>query len=136
MVARVRARASVLRWAVLASVLAFPLCAQEKSGPMQSGTHTAPPAAAAGASAAQAGASAQGFDVDKLFAGNCGWCHSKGGREAGKGPRLMNSESSDEALASRIRNGKIGQMPAFGSAYSEAQIRAIIAYIRGLRPEK
>jgi mono/diheme cytochrome c family protein len=48
----------------------------------------------------------------------------------------MNSESSDEALASRIRNGKTGQMPAFGSAFSEAQVRAIVAYIRGLRPEK
>ena len=95
---------------------------------MQSGRHAEPPAA-------QAGASAQIFDVDKLFAGSCGWCHSKGGREAGKGPRLMNSESSDEALASRIRNGKTGHMPAFGSAFSEAQIRAIIAYIRDLRPE-
>jgi mono/diheme cytochrome c family protein len=117
-------------------MLAFPLHAQEKSGPMQSGTHTAPPAATAGVAAAQAGASAQDFDVDKLFAGSCGWCHSKGGREAGKGPRLMNSELSDEALASRIRNGKTGQMPAFGSAYSDAQVRAIVAYIRGLRPEK
>ena len=72
---------------------------------------------------------------NRLFAGTCGWCHSKGGREEGKGPRLMNSESSDEALASRIRNGKTGQMPAFGSAFSEAQIHAIVAYIRGLRPE-
>jgi mono/diheme cytochrome c family protein len=129
------AKSSTLHWAVLASMLAFPLHAQEKSGPMQSGTHTGPPAAAAGVPAAQTGASAEEFDVDKLFAGTCGWCHSKGGREVGKGPRLMNSESSDEALASRIRNGKTGQMPAFGSAFSETQIHAIITYIRDLRPE-
>lgn len=102
---------------------------------MQSGTHTAPPAAATGAPAAPSGATAQAFDVNSLFAGTCGWCHSKGGREAGKGPQLMNSPMSDDELASRIRNGKTGQMPAFGAAFTDAQIRAIVTYIRGLRPQ-
>jgi hypothetical protein len=31
------------------------------------------------------------LNVDQLFATTCGWCHSDGGRVAGKGPQLMNS---------------------------------------------
>jgi mono/diheme cytochrome c family protein len=76
---------------------------------------------------------AEGFDVNKLFAGSCGWCHSKGGREAGKGPMLMGTELTDAQIISRIRNGKAGQMPAF--AFTEEQLRAIVAYIRDLKSQ-
>ena len=31
------------------------------------------------------------FDVGQLFASTCGFCHSDGGRAAGRGPQLMNS---------------------------------------------
>jgi mono/diheme cytochrome c family protein len=75
----------------------------------------------------------QGFDVNKLFAGSCGWCHSKGGREAGKGPMLMGTELTDAQIISRIRTGKPGQMPAF--QFTDEQLRAIVAYIRALKPE-
>ena len=75
----------------------------------------------------------QGFDVNKLFAGSCGWCHSKGGREAGKGPMLMGTELTDAQIVARIRSGKPGQMPAF--TFNEEQLRAIVAYIRALKPE-
>jgi len=75
----------------------------------------------------------EGIDVNKLFAGSCGWCHSKGGREAGKGPRLMGTESTDAQIISRIRSGKAGQMPAF--AFTDEQLQAIVAYIRALKPE-
>lgn len=78
--------------------------------------------------------SAGDFDVNKLFANSCGWCHSKGGREAGKGPQLMGTTLTDAELTSRIRSGKVGQMPAFGSAFTEEQMRAIVAHIRGLKP--
>ena len=37
----------------------------DKPGAMQSGRHT-------------------DFDVNQLFASTCGWCHPKGGREAGR----------------------------------------------------
>ena len=74
-----------------------------------------------------------GFDVNKLFAGSCGWCHSKGGREAGKGPQLMGTELSDAQIVSRVRGGKPGQMPAF--AFTDAQLQAIVAYIRALKPQ-
>lgn len=105
-------------------------------GPMESGRHVGGDAKAAAAPAAQgepAAAAAQGFDVGRLFAGSCGWCHSRGGRGAGKGPMLMGTALSDAEIISRIRNGKTGQMPAF--AFTDEQLGAIVAYIRALKPE-
>jgi mono/diheme cytochrome c family protein len=74
------------------------------------------------------------FDVNKLFASTCGFCHSDGGREAGKGPQLMGDQHDDDFLRNRIKNGKQGAMPAFGASFNEQQIDAIIIYIRDLKP--
>jgi mono/diheme cytochrome c family protein len=74
------------------------------------------------------------FDVNKLFASTCGFCHSDGGREAGKGPQLMGDPHDDDYLRNRIKNGKQGAMPAFGTVFNEQQIDAIIIYIRDLKP--
>jgi mono/diheme cytochrome c family protein len=76
------------------------------------------------------------FDVEQLFAGTCGFCHSDGGRAAGKGPQLMNSPRDDEFLHNRIVNGKSGAMPAFGGAFTDAQIDQIVKYIRALKPRE
>jgi mono/diheme cytochrome c family protein len=76
------------------------------------------------------------FEVEQLFATTCGFCHSDGGRAAGKGPQLMNSPRSDDYIRSRIQAGKEGAMPAFGSAFSAAQIDEIIKYIRSLKPRQ
>jgi mono/diheme cytochrome c family protein len=76
------------------------------------------------------------FDVEQLFAGTCGFCHSEGGRAAGKGPQLMNSQRDDDFIRNRIKNGKPGAMPAFGAAFSDAQIDQIIKYIRALKPRE
>ena len=76
------------------------------------------------------------LDVEQLFASTCGWCHSDGGRVAGKGPQLMDSPRSDDFLRDRIKMGKSGAMPAFGSVYSDAQIDQIIRYIRSLKPQQ
>jgi mono/diheme cytochrome c family protein len=76
------------------------------------------------------------IDVEQLFASTCGWCHSDGGRVAGKGPQLMNSARSDEFLRDRIKTGKSGAMPAFGSIYNDAQIDEIVKYIRSLKPRE
>jgi mono/diheme cytochrome c family protein len=73
-------------------------------------------------------------DVQQLFATTCGWCHSDGGRAAGKGPQLMNDAHDDNFLRDRIKNGKPGAMPAFGETFSDAQIDDIIKYIRSLKP--
>ncbi len=76
------------------------------------------------------------LDVPQLFATTCGWCHSDGGRAAGKGPQLMNTQRSDDFIRTRIKLGKQGAMPAFGSMFSDADIDAIIKYIRSLKPEQ
>jgi mono/diheme cytochrome c family protein len=76
------------------------------------------------------------IDVHQLFATTCGWCHSDGGRAAGKGPQLMDSKRDDDFIRNRIKNGKQGSMPAFGSTFSDAQIDEIIKYIRNLRPDE
>lgn len=76
------------------------------------------------------------FDVEQLFAGTCGFCHSDGGRSAGRGPQLMNSPHDDDFIRNRIKNGKSGAMPAFGAAFSDDQIDQIIKYIRALKPRE
>jgi mono/diheme cytochrome c family protein len=76
------------------------------------------------------------LDVHELFASTCGWCHSDGGRAAGKGPQLMNSARSDDFMRNRIKTGKEGAMPAFGQVFDDAQIDAIVKYIRGLKPDQ
>jgi len=74
------------------------------------------------------------LDVEQVFASTCGWCHSDGGRIAGKGPQLMDPPRSDDYLRNRIKMGKEGGMPAFVAVYSDAQIDEIIKYIRALKP--
>lgn len=83
---------------------------------------------------AEQGAMKSNVNVPQLFATTCGWCHSDGGRVAGKGPQLMNTTRSDEFIRYRIKNGKEGAMPAFRSSFNDADIDAIIAYIRALKP--
>ena len=85
--------------------------------------------------ASAAGGNGGEFDVEKLFANTCGWCHSHAGREAGKGPQLMGTTITDEQIVYRIKNGKQGAMPAFGESFSDAQLKAIVKYIRELKPE-
>lgn len=75
------------------------------------------------------------LDVNQLFATTCGWCHSGAGRVAGKGPQLMDTKRTDDFLRFRIKHGKEGAMPAFGSTFSDADIDKIIVYIHALKPE-
>lgn len=81
------------------------------------------------------GANAPARDAGKIFATTCGWCHNKGGREAGKGPQLMDTTLSDAEIEQRIRRGKQGYMPSFDGAFTEEEIRGLVAYIRALKPQ-
>jgi mono/diheme cytochrome c family protein len=72
------------------------------------------------------------IDGETMFATSCGWCHQSGGRADGRGPKLAGTTRSDDFLAERVRKGKPGAMPAYGSVFSESQIMAIVAYIRTL----
>jgi mono/diheme cytochrome c family protein len=74
------------------------------------------------------------LDVKNQFRNICGFCHESYGRHAGKGPQLMNSERTDEFLFNRIKKGMPGRMAAFGSVYSDDQIRQIVKFIRSLKP--
>ncbi|MBR0786074.1 c-type cytochrome [Bradyrhizobium iriomotense] len=76
------------------------------------------------------------FEVEQVFAGTCGFCHSDGGRAPGKGPQLMNSPRDDDFIRSRIKHGKQGAMPAFDGAFTDAQIDKIVKYIRALKPRE
>ena len=89
---------------------------------------TAPPPSPAAAPSSK-------LDVPQLFATTCGWCHTEGGRVAGKGPQLMNTARSDDFIRNRIKNGKEGAMPTFGKTFSDSDIDQVIAYIRDLKPD-
>jgi len=47
----------------------------------------------------------------------------------------MGTTLTDSEIAYRIKHGKTGQMPAFGSALNDQQVAAVVAYIRNLKPE-
>jgi mono/diheme cytochrome c family protein len=78
---------------------------------------------------------APAFSVKNTFRNICGFCHENYGRKAGKGPQLMGTQLTDEQIFNRIRNGKPGRMAAFGGAFTDDQIREIVVFIRGLRPD-
>ena len=69
-------------------------------------------------------ASPNDINGEQMFATTCGYCHQDGGRQAGRGPKLSSSSASKRARGAT--------MPAYGSVFSDGQIVAIIAYIRGL----
>jgi mono/diheme cytochrome c family protein len=104
------------------------------NGPMSSGKKPDPPAQGASADSNTPPGQAP-FDVEKLFANTCGWCHSNAGRTAGRGPKLMGTTLTDAEIVSRIKNGKTGAMPAFAGSFNDEQLRAIVQYIRTLKED-
>jgi mono/diheme cytochrome c family protein len=75
------------------------------------------------------------LNVQQLFATSCGWCHQSGGRSAGRGPKLAGTDKSDEYIINQIKKGKPPGMPSFGGSFNDAQIGAILSYIRNLKDE-
>jgi mono/diheme cytochrome c family protein len=75
------------------------------------------------------------LNVQQLFATSCGWCHQSGGRSEGRGPKLAGTDKSDEYIVNQIKKGKPPGMPSFGGSFNDAQINAILAYIRNLKDE-
>jgi len=118
---------SVLRSGAAFATLALAVsiaCAQAQQSPGLA-TKAGPPTEA----------SPNDIDGPTLFAASCGFCHQDGGRAEGKGPKLAGSKRSDEYIIERIKKGKVGAMPAFGGAFSDGQIIAILAYIRTLEDD-
>jgi len=95
-------------------------------------------AVAHGQDRSPAPAAAPGADplaTQQMFTNLCGFCHQDGGRVAGRGPKLAGTDRPDDYLLNRIRVGKEGAMPAYGRAFSDAQLRSLVAYIRGLKDD-
>jgi len=93
-------------------------------------------AVAQGQDRSPASAAAPGTDPlvgRQIFTNLCGFCHQDGGRAAGRGPKLAGTDRPDDYILNRIRVGKEGAMPAYGRAFSDAQLRSLVAYIRGLK---
>jgi len=67
-----------------------------------------------------------------LFGRNCAHCHGDDAR-GDEGPSLYNLSLSDARIAKRIREGIKGEMPKFGSKFNDADIQALITYLRTLK---
>jgi mono/diheme cytochrome c family protein len=67
----------------------------------------------------------------QLFLKNCAHCHGADAH-GDDGPDLHNLDWTDQQIATRIRNGKKGQMTAFAGKFSEENIKDVIAYLRTL----
>ena len=83
-------------------------------------------------------AAARGVDPlvgEQIFTNLCGFCHQDGGRVAGRGPKLAGTDRPDDYILNRIRVGKEGAMPAYARAFSDAQLRSLVAYIRALKDD-
>ena len=74
-------------------------------------------------------ASAAGKEV---FTQNCGSCHtlSDAGTSGQVGPNLDDVKPSESKVVSQVNSGG-GAMPSFKGTLSEAQIKAVAAYVSG-----
>ena len=87
-----------------------------------------------------AGAATHGLDSTakviaagkKVYMKSCMSCHAANGK-GDVGPKLQGLKISDARLTKIIKNGKPGQMPAFGSKLSATDLKAVKAYVRSLK---
>ncbi|HWF20050.1 MAG TPA: cytochrome c [Verrucomicrobiae bacterium] len=68
----------------------------------------------------------------KLFLLNCAHCHGDDAR-GDEGPDLHDVTKSDQRIANLIQNGVKDQMPKFSAKLTDADVQALIAFIRALR---
>src|ERR1700722_8081968 len=67
-----------------------------------------------------------------LFMQNCAHCHGADAR-GDEGPDLHGVTKSDARIASLIKDGKKGEMPKFSSKLSDAEVQALVAFVRSLK---
>jgi mono/diheme cytochrome c family protein len=129
---RIELKATVLALAaatcVLGATFGFALVLQSAPGPAskpvpQPSSGPVKPVAASDTTAEQG---------HRLFDRNCAHCHGDDAR-GDEGPTLYNLALSDARIAKRIREGIKGEMPKFGSKFNDADIQALIAYLRTLK---
>jgi mono/diheme cytochrome c family protein len=66
------------------------------------------------------------------FAMSCTECHGDDAH-GDEGPDLHNLAISNARIAATIRKGIKGEMPTFARKYDDAQIAALVSYVRSLR---
>lgn len=66
-----------------------------------------------------------------LFLASCSHCHGADAR-GDEGPDLHGVQVSDRYIANVIARGIKGEMPAFAKKHGDADVRALIAYLRSL----
>jgi len=78
-------------------------------------------------------------DASAIWAANCASCHAKDGsgntmmgKKLGVKDYTKDQGFSDAEAANVIKNGK-DKMKGFGSKLSDADIKALVAYVRGLK---
>jgi mono/diheme cytochrome c family protein len=67
-----------------------------------------------------------------LFDRNCAHCHGEDAR-GDEGPSLYDLSKSDARITRIIKQGIKGEMPTFGKKLNDADVQALIAYLRTLR---
>ena len=67
-----------------------------------------------------------------LFDRNCAHCHGDDAR-GDEGPTLYDLTKSDARITKIVRGGIKGEMPKFGTKFSDDDIRALIAFLRTLK---
>ena len=81
---------------------------------------------------AEAGLVGQPKQGYKLFDHNCAPCHGDDAR-GDEGPNLHGLTKSDARITTIIKGGVKGEMPSFARKFSDADVQALIAYLRTLK---
>lgn len=66
-----------------------------------------------------------------LFEKNCAHCHGDEAR-GDEGPNLHNLGKSDDRIATIIKSGIKGEMPAFRKKFNDDDVLALVSYLRTL----
>jgi len=67
-----------------------------------------------------------------LFMQNCAHCHGADAR-GDEGPDLHGVTKSDARIVSLIKDGKKGEMPKFSTKLNDAEVQALVTFIRSLK---
>jgi cytochrome c6 len=124
MVRRVDSWLAILTWVVaglfVVMLLVGPAVVAEDKG------------APAGASAYVGGGGGGAPDGKQVFTSNCGSCHtlSKAGTSGTVGPNLDDAGVSAQQVQDTVLSGA-GVMPSFKGKLSDAEIKAVAAYVSG-----
>ena len=70
-----------------------------------------------------------------LFDHNCAHCHGDDAR-GDEGPSLYDLKKTDARITKIIKGGIKGEMPKFGAKFNDADIQALIAYLRTLKTSR